>query len=72
MCVIKRSLIFKNYIDCLLKIRSYYNHNKDLKVIIIMYTLNKLIKSRKDFKHFMKLQRIHMEQTHSKYAKVRC
>ena len=39
-CVIKRKLMVKNYNkDCLFK-----NRNKDLKVIIIRYTLNKSIR----------------------------
>ena len=42
--VIKRRLMFKNYKDCFLMIKSYYNHNKDLKVIIIIYILSKSIK----------------------------
>ena len=70
--------MFKNYKDCLLnnkiilqsqqRFKSDYHNvyteqiNKIVQVVMII----------KDCKHLIKLQRIHMEQTHSKYAKVRC
>ena len=50
----------------------------DLKVIIIMYVLNKstrlclVVMMIKDCKHLIKLKHIHMEQMHSKYVKVIC
>ena len=40
-CVIQKRLMFKNYNDDLLNNKIIYNHNKDLKTIIIMYTVNK-------------------------------
>ena len=43
-CVIKKRLMFKNYKDCQSNIKSHLHSNKDLKVIIIMYILNKSIR----------------------------
>ena len=44
-CVIKRELMFKNYKDCLFNDKTILkNHNKDLKVIVTMYILNKSIR----------------------------
>ena len=43
-CVIKKRLMFKIIKIACLMIKSYQNHNKDLKVIIIMHTLNKSIR----------------------------
>ena len=67
-CVIKRGIMFKKYKDC------NFN-NKDLKLTIIMYILNKSIRLHqvvmmiRDCKPLRKLQRIHTEQTHSTHAK---
>ena len=44
MCVIKCELMFENYKDSLFNDKSYYNHNKDLKAIIIRCTQKKSIK----------------------------
>ena len=79
--LIKRGLMFKNYTGCLLNgktILKSQNHNEDLKVIFLMYILNKSIRLHQavmmigDYKHLIKLQRIHTEQTHLKYSKARC
>ena len=43
-CVITKRLMFKIIKIACLMIKSYQNHNKDLKVIIVMYILKKLIK----------------------------
>ena len=43
-CVIKKRLMFKIIKIACLMIKSYQNYNKDLKVIIVMYILKKLIK----------------------------
>ena len=43
-CVIKRELMFKNYNDCLFNGEVIFNHNKDLKVIIIKSVQKKLIR----------------------------
>ena len=43
-CVIKTRLMFKNYKDCHSNIKSHLHSNKYLKVIIIMYILNKSIR----------------------------
>ena len=59
-------------------IKSYYNYNKILKVKNVMYILNKstrlhqVVMMIKDHKVLIKLQHIHMEKMHLKYAKVRC
>ena len=42
-CTIKKDLCLKIIKITCLMIKLYYNHNKDLKVIIIMYILNKSI-----------------------------
>ena len=74
-CVIKRRLMFKIYKDCLfndkitLKLQQRFKsdcHN--------VYTeqINKIALSSndvRDYKHLMKLQHIHMEQTHFKLCK---
>ena len=44
--VIKRGHMLENYKDYLLKDKIILNQNKDLKVTIIMYTLNKSIRLR--------------------------
>ena len=43
-CVIQRRLMFENYIDYLLNNKIMLQSQQRLKVIMIMYTLNKLIK----------------------------
>ena len=43
-CIVKRKITFKNYVDALFKDKVLINHNNDLKVIIIKFTLKKLIK----------------------------
>ena len=43
-CVIKRILKFNDYEGCLFNNKIILNHNKDLKMILIMYTLNKSIR----------------------------
>ena len=56
--------------------KQYYNHNKDLKVKIIMYTMKKstrlhlVVMMIRDYKFLIKLQHIHMEML-LKYVKVR-
>ena len=74
-CVIKRRLMFKIYKDCLfndkitLKLQQRFKsdcHN--------VYTeqINKIVLSSndvRDYKHLMKLQHIHMEQTHFELCK---
>ena len=40
--IIKRKLMFENYKDCLLNNKIYYNHNKVLKAIIMMFIQKKL------------------------------
>ena len=40
-CVIKRRLMSKTIQILCLMMKSYYNHSKDLKVIVTMYILNK-------------------------------
>ena len=77
-CVIERRLVFENYKDCLFNNKIILKSQNKLKVIIIMYTLNKSVRLHyavmmvRDYKHLIKLQHIRMEQTHLKYAKVRC
>ena len=77
-CVIKRRIMVNNYKDCLFNYKIILNRNKDSKVITKMYILNKSIRLHqvvmmiKECRDLIKLQRIHTEQTHSKYAKVRC
>ena len=75
-CVIKRGLMVKNYEDCLFNdktiLKSQQRFKRDCHNIYTEQT-NKIALSSKmirDCKHFIKLQRIHAEQTHSKYAKV--
>ena len=64
-CVIKRGLMFKNYADCLLNNKIILKSQQRFKCDYhIIHALNKSIKLRK-------LHRIHLEQTFSKYAKVR-
>ena len=73
-CVIKKRLMFKNYTDCLfngkiiLQLQQRFKRNCHN-----VYTeqINKIALISND-KHLTKLQCIHTEQTHSKYAKVRC
>ena len=43
-CIIKRRITVKNYKDCLFNNKIILKSNKDLKVIIIIYTLNKSIR----------------------------
>ena len=45
-CLIKLELMFENYKILCLMMKSYYNRNKDLKVIIIRCTQKMLIKLR--------------------------
>ena len=49
-CVIKLRLTFTDYKDCLINMKSYWNHNKDLKVRHILYTqeINSLVLSSND------------------------
>ena len=62
MLIFKVGLMFKNDKDC--------NRNKDLKLIIIMYTPNKSIRLPqvvimiKDCKYVIKLLHVRMEQMH--------
>ena len=42
--VIKRGVMFKNYTDCLFNDKIILKSNKDLKVIVTMYILNKSIR----------------------------
>ena len=56
----------------------FIDHNKDLKVIIMMFIQKKLIRLPqvvmmiKDCKHLIGLQHIHMEQMLLKYVKAKC
>ena len=77
-CVIKQELMFKNYKDCQynneIKLKSQQRFKRDYRNV---YTkqINKVALSRmmiRDGKHLIKLQYIHLEQTHSKYANVKC
>ena len=43
-CVIKRELVVKNCKDCLFNDKTILKSQKDLKMIIMMYTLNKSIR----------------------------
>ena len=76
-CVIKRQLTFKNYKDCLFNDKIILKSNKDLKVIVTMYIQKKSIKLRKvlmmirDYKHLIKLLRIHMEKMQLKCARAK-
>ena len=74
-CVIKRGLMVKNYKDCLFTdktiLKSQQRFKSDCRNVYAEQ-INKIALSSmmiKDCKHLMKLHRIHMEQTHSKYAK---
>ena len=77
-CVIKRRLMFENYNDCLFNDKVIPKSQKRFQTDCHnVYTeqINKIALSSNDvkhFKHLIKLQHIRMEQTHSKYAKVRC
>ena len=65
--------MFKKYKDCQsdneTKLKSQQKFKSDYHNV---YTkeINKI--ALKDWKHLIKSQQIHMEQTHSKYAKVGC
>ena len=59
-CVIKKDLCLKTIQIACLMIKPYQNHKKDLKVTIIMYTLNKsrlheVVMMIRDYKHFDKI-----------------
>ena len=77
-CVIKRVLMYKNYIDCLFNDKTILKSQQRFKIDchnVYNEQINKIALSSNDDKRlqtFNKLQRIHPEQTHSKYAKVRC
>ena len=43
-CIVKREIIFQNYVDSLFKNEVLLDHNNDLGVIIITFTQKKLIK----------------------------
>ena len=50
----------------------FIDHNKDLKVIIMMFIQKNLIAMMiKDYKHLIGLQHEHMEQMLLKYVKVK-
>ena len=75
--VIKRGLMVKNYIDCLFNdkiiVKSQQRFKSDGHNV---YTeqINQIALSNddRDYKHLIKLQRIHTEQMLLKYVKVRC
>ena len=73
LCVIKRRLMVKNYKDCFFNnkiiLKSQQRFRSDHHNV---YTeqINKIALSSNDWKHLIKLQCIHTEQTHSNYAKV--
>ena len=56
----------------------FIDHNKDLKVIIMMFIQKMLIRLPqvvlmiKDYKYLIGLEHIHMEQMFLKYVKVKC
>ena len=76
--VIKRGLMFKNYKDCLFnnkiilkslqRFKSDYHNKYTEQIDKIALSSNDI----KDYKHLVELQHIRLEQTYSKYAKVRC
>ena len=43
-CVIKKEIMFNNYVECLKEKKKYLKNNKDLRVIHIMFIQKKLIK----------------------------
>ena len=77
-CIVKRELKFKNYEDCLFNSKIILNSQQRLESDHhTAYTkksirLHKAVMMIRDYKHLIKLQRIRMEKTHSKYATVRC
>ena len=77
-CEIKRRLMFENYINFLLNnkiiLQSQQRFKSDHHNIYTEQIHKIALRSNDDkrFQHLIKLQRIRMEQTHSKYAKVRC
>ena len=76
--VIKRRLMFKNYKDCFFndkvilqsqqRFKSHYHNIYTEQINKIAQVVMKI----RDYKHLIKVQHIRMEQTYSKYAKVRC
>ena len=75
-CVIKRRLMVKNHKDCLFNNKIILKSQQRFKSDhhnVHTEQINKIALGSNDdkgCKHLIKLQRIHMEQTHSKYAKV--
>ena len=74
-CVIKRRLMFENYTDCLFNDKTILKSQQRFKSDCHnVYTeqINKIALSSndvRDYKHLMKLQHIHMEQTHFELCK---
>ena len=74
-CVIKRRLMFENYTDCLFNDKTILKSQQRFKSDCHnVYTeqINKIVLSSndvRDYKHLMKLQHIHMEQTHFELCK---
>ena len=63
-------------IHCLI-IKPYYDHNKDLKPIMMCTQkkstkLHLVVMMIRDCKHLIELEHIHMEQMLLKYVKVKC
>ena len=72
-CVIKRRLMFENYTDCLFNDKTILKSQQRFKSDCYnVYTeqINKMMT--RYYKHLIKLQHVHTEQTHLKYAKGRC
>ena len=69
--------MFENYKDYLFNDKTILKSQQDLKVINIRCTQKKSIKLYytvmmiRDYKHLIKLLRIHMEQMHFMYMKVK-
>ena len=74
-CVLKRKLMFENYIDCLFNdktiLKSQQRFRSDHHDV---YTeeINKIALSSNDDKRLQKSSHIQMEQMYLKYAKVKC
>ena len=69
--------MFKSNEDWLFNDKIILKSHKDLRVIVILYILNKSLRLHKavmtirDYKHLLKLQHIHTEETLLTYAKAR-
>ena len=76
-CVIKRILMFENYKDSLLKKKTISKSQLRFKSDhhnVYTEELNKIAlnsSDKKDYKHLMELQHIHMEQVILKYVKAK-